>query len=175
MSTTTPRGSSSRPGSTACPRTPEDHKGSLRSALRAHPCGPRRTRGSHNGCPTEKMSLSPATRAKGWSHATGGHPPCLTATKPSRNHQLQPPPNRTRPGPKPLAKRRSHGPGGRHTRSAATSYPSYFSRTVISDLLTVGHATGTEHAPGTRGDAVAEWSRSAQLKELCAMRPAGPA
>ena len=42
-------GQITRPGSKACPRTPGNHKGSLRSALRADPCGPRRTHGSPQG------------------------------------------------------------------------------------------------------------------------------
>src|SRR5579859_5968595 len=48
-----------------------------------------------------------------WSHATGGTATRLTPHQPSRNHQLRPPLNRARPGPMPLAKRRSHPPGGR--------------------------------------------------------------
>ena len=94
---------SSRPGSTARPRTPGNHK-----ARSARPCG------QTLAAPGEPAAAQQGARPRRWPSRTHAAPPGgpmplanraarLTAAKPSRNHQLQP---TAEPGPA-----RSHATG----------------------------------------------------------------
>jgi hypothetical protein len=104
----------SRPGSAACPRTPRTTR-----ARSTRPCGQTLAVPENPGQPKNarpRRCLPKPPDPQGGPIPLANPAPTLTARPPARNHRLQPPLNRARSGPMPLAKRRSYATGGRHAQ-----------------------------------------------------------